>query len=375
MRLICWAQQFYPYIGGIEVLTAGALPHLKKRGFDCSVITSQGPLQLPEEDHYETIPVYRFPFLEALESKNPQQIHLIVGRIAKLEREFAPHLVHVFLSDPSCLFHLLARRSHKSFLIVSVHNTIVDQISAEQSLFRKVLTAADWVVGNSEFTLERIRKAVPECVNKSSVIYSGVLEASLRPAELPLDPVRIACLGRLVEEKGFDLAVEMTANLIQSRGNVFLQIIGDGPARTSLERLVAERGIQEFVEFVGWVNPDRIYSFLNSATVVVVPSRWEEPLCQVAIQASLMARPIVATRTGGLPEVVLHGETGLLVEPNNSAALAYAMEALLSDIGRARRMGALGKERMESMFSMTSYIDALETLYKRVAESGKRSGE
>ena len=89
-------------------------------------------------------------------------------------------------------------------------------------------------------------------------------------------------------------------------------IAGNGTDRAQLERQAAELGLREVVDFIGWVAPDKVPELINSATIVLMPSRWEG-LPSVALQASMMARPVLATSVGGLPEVVVHGETGLLV--------------------------------------------------------------
>jgi glycogen synthase len=366
MRLLYWAEQFHPYLGGIEVLTAGALPRLQALGFSCSVITSTGPLDLPDEGWYGSIPVYRFPFRKTLESRDPAAVNLLARRLGQLESTLAPALVHVFLSDPSCLFHLAARRSQPSRLVVSVHNWRSTAPDAGPSLLGRVLTEADWVVGNSAFTLDQLHLVAPSCADRSSVIHSGVESPAFAPTEFSLNPLRMVCVGRLVETKGFDLVLSALARLLPDHPDARLRLIGDGPARPALEAVAAKLGIGEAVEFPGWVDPDQVYEHLDRASVVLIPSRSPETLCQVAIQASLMARPIVATRIGGLPEVVVHEQTGLLVEPNDSAGIADAVDRLCRSPLRARAMARSARTRALSTFTMSSYVDGVAALYRRL---------
>lgn len=370
MRLLYWAEQFHPYLGGIEVLTANALPRLQDLGFSCSVITSKGPLDLPDEDRYGSIPIYRFPFRSTLESKDPGAVNRLIRRLAELESDLAPDLVHVFLSDPSCLFHLAARRLHRSRLVVSVHNS--RSTSAPEtgpSLLARLLTEADWVVGNSSFTLGQLRVVAPSCADRSSVIFSGVQGPAFTPAEFSLDPLRIVCAGRLVETKGFDLAISALSLLLPDHPRARLQLIGDGPARPALETLAGRLGIRDAVEFAGWVDPDHVYEHLDRASMVLIPSRSPETLCQVAIQASWMARPIVATRIGGLPEVVVHERTGLLVGLNDCSALVEAVDRLSRSPRRTREMAKAARVRALSMFNMSSYVDGVAAIYRRVGGS------
>jgi glycosyltransferase involved in cell wall biosynthesis len=370
MRLLCWADQFHPYIGGVEVLIANALPRLQREGFECAVVTSRGPLNLPEEGRYRSIPVYRFPFRETIESRDPRETQLLVRRLVELENRLAPDLVHVFLSDPSCLFHLMARRTPQSRLIVSVHNSSSDmRASAQHSLQSRALQEADWVVGNSAFTLARLHRLAPECVDRSSVIYSGVEPPNDKPSEPSTSRAHIVCVGRLVEKKGFDLPIAAIEKLRARHPQARLEVIGDGPARTALEGLCDALGIRALVDFPGWVDPSEVFHHLDRASVVVVPSRRDEALGQVAIQASFMGRPIVAARLGGLPEVVVHEETGLLVEPNDSAALAAALAWVLDHPREAKAMGERAMKRAHSMFTMNGYCDSISSLYRAVGGS------
>ena len=105
---------------------------------------------------------------------------------------------------------------------------------------------------------------------------------------------------------------------------------------------------------------------MNTATIVVMPSRWQEPFGLVALEAALMARPIVATRVGGLPEVVAHERTGFLVEPENSRALAEAITFLLEHPGTAKQMGHTARDRAQKEFNWQKHVDAFDALYREL---------
>ena len=147
--------------------------------------------------------------------------------------------------------------------------------------------------------------------------------------------------------------------------NVRLTIAGDGPARNNLEHLVIELGLEKSVDFVGWVAPERVPALMNTATVVIMPSRWEG-LPLVALEAALMARPLVVTPVEGLPEVVIHQQTGLLVDKENSEALAEAISFLLSRPEVAVAMGHAARRRVQEVFSFENCVDAYEAVYRRL---------
>jgi glycosyltransferase involved in cell wall biosynthesis len=134
--------------------------------------------------------------------------------------------------------------------------------------------------------------------------------------------------------------------------------------RAQLEPGLASRGLAGAVEFIGWRSPDAIAELIEEASVVLVPSR-VEGFGLIALEGMLGARPVVASRVGGLPEV-LGPDGGLLVEPDDPAALAEAIGSLLADPARARSLAAAGRERALSRFNLRRCVDDHEALYRRL---------
>jgi glycogen(starch) synthase len=132
------------------------------------------------------------------------------------------------------------------------------------------------------------------------------------------------CLGRLVPIKGFDIAIHAFSQVLDSYPEARLTLVGDGPSRPDLEAQVSTLGIESAVEFLGWVAPADVYHHLNVSTVVLSPSRVGESFCIAALQAAQLARPVIASMLGGLPEVVIDGRTGLLVDPGDVQATRNA---------------------------------------------------
>jgi glycogen(starch) synthase len=185
------------------------------------------------------------------------------------------------------------------------------------------------------------------------------------PEPLPFQPPRLLCLGRLVRQKGFDLALAAFASIIERFSEVRIVIAGDGPERSQLERQIAEWHLEGKVELLGWVAPDNVPALLNTATMVLMPSRWEG-LPSVALQTAMMARPIVATPVGGLSEVIVHQQTGLLVPPEDHAELASAIAFLLEHPAAAVQMGQNARERVQEVFGWQRCVDAYDALYRQL---------
>ena len=157
------------------------------------------------------------------------------------------------------------------------------------------------------------------------------------------------------------------ASIVDRFPQVRLVIAGDGPERPQLERQVAESGLRDVVDFMGWVSPDDVPALINTATMVLMPSRWEG-LPSVALQASMLARPVVATPVGGLSEVVVHRQTGLLVAPEDHSGLAEAIAFLLEHPEMAVQMGQSARRRVQDVFNWQRCVNAYDALYRKLAK-------
>ena len=365
MRVLFWSGAFWPVIGGIEVHATKLLPALQERGYKFIVVTTSRP-ELPEEANFQGIPVHRFPFWEGY--KNVDQLMAIRQQLVRLKRSFAPDLVHRNGVGVGDFFHLITANAHSSPLLVTLCNELRHKSVEHNTSLSQLLRRANWVNSVSAAALTRARQLVPEICVRSSVIHYGLDVQSYTPTPLPTGAPRLLCLGRLATQKGFDLALTAFASIVARFPHARLILAGDGPERSTLERQAAQLGLTPAVDFLGWVLPEKVPALINAATVVVMPSRWEgHPL--VALQASLMARPIVATWVGGLPEIVEHQQTGLLVEKENSTAIADAITFLLNNTKTASRMGQEARNRTQQKFSWEGCVDAYDNLYRQLIEN------
>jgi glycogen(starch) synthase len=223
----------------------------------------------------------------------------------------------------------------------------------------------------SENVLKHTRELVPEITEYSSVLYNGLPEPSVASTPLPFQSPRLLCIGRLVPEKGIDLALRAFALLTSGFPTARLIIAGDGLCRDDLQSQARELGLAGVVDFIGWVAPDRIPALINGATLVVLPSR-SEALPTVAIEAGMMGRPVVAARVGGVPEVVVDRETGLLIDPEDFESLARAIRVLLRQPTAALSFGRAARRRVQTLFGFEQYVEGYDTLYRNLA--GRRLG-
>jgi glycogen(starch) synthase len=368
MRVLYWSEHFWPLIGGVEVLAAHFLTTARQRGHDLVVVTSQSSARLPPEARYDDIPVHRFPFTQALLNRDLKAFASISRDIAGLMRAFDPDLVHMNLSGPSGFFHLRATLMEPRPTVVTVHAPVKGDFIAG-GMLGQILRPADAIVAVSEALRRDIVELYPDTEPRTSVIYNGLIAPERPASPLPVDPPTLLCLGRVVPEKGFDLALQALALLRPTFPGVRLIVAGDGPERPALERLSETLDLQALVEFTGWIPPEGVPGLLDRTTVVVMPSRWREPFGLVALQAGQMARPIVASAVGGLPEIVIQGETGLLVDNESPAAVANAIASLLTEPERAARMGQAARRHVTARFGLERFFQSYEALFRQVGRT------
>lgn len=365
MRVLFWSDLFWPFIGGSEIFAAKLLLALRDR-HEFIVVTRQDSSDLPVEDCYSGIPVYRLPFFTALAGGDAAGMISLRRRVAALKREFAPELIHIHNFGLSILFHLeTIDASPAPMLFTATLEILPGADTGPDTLLRRTLGAAAWVTGVSADTLAQVRARAPETVSRSSVIFNGLDLPALLPKPLPTERPRLLCLGRLQTQKGFDLALSALAAVVEKFPNVRLTIAGDGPERAALERRTSELKLTGFVDFIGWVSPEKVPELINTAAIVLMPSRWEG-FGLVALEAGLMARPVIASRVGGLPEVVAHEQTGLLVDSENSRSLADAILFLLTQPEQAARIGQAARRRAQELFSWARCVEAYDALYQKL---------
>lgn len=228
--------------------------------------------------------------------------------------------------------------------------------------------AADLVLAPSEATAAEIRRDYR--VDFVGVVPNVTGGLAVAPAGEPKEePGYLLFVGRLRIRKGVEVLLEALRELRRRGPGAVLRIAGDGEHRGRLERRSAELGLGPAVVFLGACDAARVRALLRGAAALVVPSTYEGmPL--VVLEAMESGVPVVASRVSGIPEVVVDGETGWLVPPEDPEALARTLEAVLTDREEARRRGAAGRGRVEERYRPVHAAAAW-----RAAVAGEKLGE
>ena len=178
---------------------------------------------------------------------------------------------------------------------------------------------------------------------------------------LPGDCLVVGFVGRLSQEKGLLDLLRAMSIAGRSSPQLHLVIVGDGPQRTMLERRAKRLGLADTVHFAGF--SDDVAAWMNMFDIGVLPSH-HEGLPLVLLEIQQMTVPVVATRVGGIPEVVVDRQTGLLVPPSDPEALAGALVSLASNTALRDRLAVAGRDRVRDLFSIERQVALLRSLYE-----------
>jgi glycosyltransferase involved in cell wall biosynthesis len=317
------------------------------------------------------VPVSRVDAKQALFSGDVRRSRAIVHEARRIEESFSPDLIHLStgLSPSSLLLFLMTHGPDRPAVLVTVHGQWPDHVPVAGSPLERVLETATGVTCFSRATLEWTIAQCPTLRSRSSLIRHALPAPSGTEDDGSGRSSReIAFVGRLSSEKGADLALRALSLLRGRYPDLHLTLAGDGPDRPALIALAHALDLADAVTFAGWLAPEQVRALMRRSTLLLVPSR-RESFGLSAAEAAQESCPVVATAVGGLPEVCLDGETGLLCPPEDPGALAEAAARLLAEPALARRLGRTARERSAADLGWSEHLDAFEQLSLRLMQS------
>jgi len=299
----------------------------------------------------------------------------------RLGRRRRYDVVHVHWPLPHALFGWAARRACGARMVTSWYGVELRWVKSSLPWLKRFLVWAlrtsDQVVAISSATAREITNVVP--VSVRVIPYTvGFPETAAGPS-LPRagDSFLILFVGSLVERKGVRYLIDALP-LLPAQLHAKLVIIGDGAERSRLEAQVRARGLQHLVEVRGRVAEQELRRAYAAASVLVLPAIVDargdtEGLGVVLLEAMSYGVPVIGSDLGGITDIVVDGQTGLLVPPQDSAALAAALERLATDRDLARRLGEAGAGHVRRHFSWPAIIAQWEECYLAVLDPGRAS--
>lgn len=222
------------------------------------------------------------------------------------------------------------------------------------------------IVANSAAAAARLRR---EGIRRGRIVHipNGIDVEEFRPADRPGPLRRLVTVARLRPEKGHDTLIDAVPAILRAFPDVTLTIVGDGPMAPALASRVAELGLGDRVHFEG--HRDDVAAALREHDVFVLPSR-SEAFPNSVIEAMATGLPVVASEVGGIPELVEHGRTGLLIPPGRPEELASVVIDLLRRPSFARALGRKARAEVVAQYSFERMVREFEALY--LAQLGER---
>jgi glycosyltransferase involved in cell wall biosynthesis len=385
MNIALFPSAFHPHFGGVEELVRQLAHELRRRGHHAIVLTNRWPRSLPAQETHEGIPVYRIPFRVPERCAKAKLSYCLTGwqmrlRMLRALRENRIELLHVQCVSSNAHYAMIAKARLGLPLVVTLQGELTmdaGQIFQRSDLaretLRRSLEVADVVTGCSGQTLADAEAFFGRPIPRPSrAIFNGASVDDFANAQ-PFAHGRpyVFAIGRMVPQKGFDVLLRAHAQSGVTSHD--LLIAGDGPERPALERLAGALGLAERVRFLGRKDRGEVPSLFKGADLFVLPSRAHEGLPVVCAEAMAAGKAVVATRSGGAPEAVLHRQTGLIVDREDVDGLARSIAELCQDSGLRERFARAGQERA-GLFSWPVITDEYEALYRELAGRGAAPG-
>ena len=305
-------------------------------------------------------------------------------RLERALRRRHPVLVHAHLGVDGAAAMPLARRLGLP-LVVTYHGfdaTASDEAAAKRGYrYRVFLRRRETLkretrlfIAVSEFIRSRLlERGYPD--DKVVVHHIGIDTTFFRARpEVPREPLVLA-VGRLIETKGLTHLIDAMSQLRARLPEAELLIVGRGPLRDALEQQARASGAR--VRFLGMLTPPEVRDLMNRARVLALPSVTAsdgtvEAFATVALEAQAMGLPVVGSISGGIPEAVVDGETGLLAPERDGRMLAHHIETLLTNTARWAKMSEGAARRVRALYDVRTQTAALEVLYDAVRASPAR---
>ncbi len=359
MRLLLLTQDFPPDIGGMQTYAFELARRLAPR---CEALAVLAPHRPGAEETDQCLP---FPVYRIRASSNTFGAASLFPLLKLIRQERFDAAFHVQWS--AAVSSVMLRRAgllRRVFVAAHGRELLLRPLASAppvQALYSRiragVLRSADGLYPVSGYT-GGLLKAAGVDPARVTVVHNGVDPDTFRPMDASALRQRLGGEGRpvvltvcrLVQRKGIDTVLHALPRILSEVPDALYVVVGDGPDRARLEALAAERGLGAHVRFAGKVSHRQLPLYFNACDVFVMPAREEGPNVEgfglVFLEANACGKPVIGAHSGGIPDAVRHGETGLLVPPGDAGALTESLLRLLIDPASACRLGATGRARV-----------------------------
>jgi glycosyltransferase involved in cell wall biosynthesis len=376
MKVLFINSEYPPVGGGAGNASANLARLLVQRGSEVVVVTAAFH-GLSNDETVDGVRILRGPAGRGRIDRSSalEQVIFIAGaalRCLRLMRGFKPDVVLAFFGLPSGAVAWMLRDTFGIPYVVSLRGGDVPGFRPYDfwlyhklavPLLRVIWHEASAVIANSE-GLRKLALAFDSTAD-IVVVPNGVDPHKFPTSDRAWSPPRILTVSRVVHQKGLDLALTALAELNDLEWE--WRLAGDGPLLPPLRQMVREHNLVERVHFLGWQSAGALREEYAKANLFLFPSR-DEGMPNAVLEAMASGLPVLATRISGNEEVVLSGETGLLVPAENAEALRQALRELLPDGEKRERMGDAGRGRAERTFGWQPVADRYHAILEKALQ-------
>jgi N-acetyl-alpha-D-glucosaminyl L-malate synthase BshA len=369
----------YPTYGGSGVVATELGIELAARGHDVHFITSSPPFRLTGREsniHFHQVELFHYPLFE-----HPPYDLALATRMAEVAEFYKLDLLHVHYAIPHSVSAYLARQMlltrglHLPF-ITTLHGTDITLVGLDPSylpITRFGIEQSDGVTAISAYLGQRTHDAfqiatpieiIRNFVNCDVYQANPDLIAAMRPRYAEADEKLLVHLSNFRPVKRVADVIRVFAQVAAAMP-ARLMLIGDGPDRSTAEHLARSLGIASRIHFVG--KQDNVNELLPLADLLVMPSEMES-FGLAALEAMACRVPTIATRVGGVPELIDDGVNGLLFEVGDTDGMAHAAIALLQDEARLESMSNAARRTAKDNFCAYSIVEKYEMYYRKVLD-------
>ncbi len=359
MRILIVNSEYPPIGGGAGNAAAHIAQRLARMGHTISVVTSRFGSLLHEE-HHDGITIHRIPTLRLKQDRSTaveQIIFIITASLWTLSMipSFKPHATLAFFGIPSGAVTWLVKKMYKIPYVVSLRGGDVPGFRPyDFDLYHKLLSPflrviwknASAIVANSNGLRDLALKF--DSRFEIPIIPNGVDLEEIKTTERDWSPPRLLSVGRLVHQKGLDLAMHALADLKDMEWEWV--IVGDGPQMHTLKSLAQKLELEEHIVFTGWQSREQLNEHYKQSNLFLFPSR-HEGMPNAVLEAMASGLPVIASQIAGNEELVSNDETGLLVPSEDVEALRESLKKLLNDVPLRKQMGMASRRRVEENYS------------------------
>lgn len=371
MKVLHLLTGFYPTRGGIETLVESLAQELKsKHSIDSIFVAPRYWNSRPDILNHDGIPVYSLDVIVGGKTtkdrslRNARQAMHLTNRLDVILIKEQPDVLHIHgVYELFLLGNKLATK-YDIPVVNHLHGELTSSISLD---YIKALREADCVVAVSDPVAQSFHNLEPS--TSAKVIANGLADLAPRPRISKIK--RISLVGRLEEQKGFDVAFRAVSRLRANGHNFDIHLVGIGNHQY-LQQEATRLGIDDLITFHGRCSREETLDVMRKSDLVLVPSNSIEGFSMVAAEASLMRIPVIASRVGGLVKTVKHEFSGLIVEPSDAISLASSIERYISDTNLANLHGKNGRAYILEEFSLDRYASEMSSTYSSLIGNFKK---